>query len=326
MIEIIDFKKSYDEHMVLEKVNLNIKKGSIHGLIGSSGAGKSTLLRAINGIENFNGGNIFVMDKDISKLKENEISHFRKDIGMIFQNFALLERKNVFKNIALPLECWKIDKETIEKRVNELIDMVGISDKRDAMPKDLSGGQRQRVAIARALALEPKILLSDEATSGLDPITSKTILSLLKEINEKLGITIILVTHEMEVIKSLCDYMSIIEDQTVTLTGKVEDIFRERGKSLENLIGKKEFENYGDRILMRIFLTQENFENDVFYNLVDKYKIKYFLEDAVIDKSKNGKFGEFYISVDKGDLEKTIKALSEEKGLYFNVYEKGVEI
>ncbi|MDX9961886.1 MAG: ATP-binding cassette domain-containing protein, partial [Aliarcobacter sp.] len=201
MININNLNKHYGSIKVLNNISINIKKGEIFAIVGHSGAGKSTLMRCINGLEDYTDGSLMVNDKEIKTLKKDELREFRKNIGMIFQHFSLIQRKTVFENIALPMQLWGYKKEEISKKVKELLVLVGLEEKIDSYPKELSGGQKQRVAIARALTLDPQILLSDDATSALDPNTTTSILNLLKQINEKLDITIILVTHEMEVVK-----------------------------------------------------------------------------------------------------------------------------
>ncbi len=239
MITINKVNKYYGDTQVLENVSINIESGEIFGIIGHSGAGKSTLLRCINGLEEYQEGSIKVDGNEVNLLNEKEIRNLRKDLGMIFQHFSLLERKTVFDNIALPLECFGYTKQEINKRVTELLDLVGISEKKDEKPRNLSGGQKQRVAIARALALNPKVLLCDEATSALDPNTTKSILSLLEDINRTLGITIIMVTHQMEVIKQICSRLAIMEGGKVLEIGDTEDIFLHNNKSLRKLIGEE---------------------------------------------------------------------------------------
>ena len=185
---------------IMGKINSkNIRNIAI---IGHSGAGKSTLLRCINALENYNEGSLVVMSKEVKDLNEKEKREFRKDLGMIFQGFNLLNRKNVYENVALPLEVWGYNKEQINKRVNELLEIVGLSNKAKSKPRELSGGQKQRVAIARALALEPKILLCDEATSALDPKTTKDILSLLDDINKR-GTTVVVATHAKDIVDQM---------------------------------------------------------------------------------------------------------------------------
>ncbi|EHJ29261.1 ABC transporter, ATP-binding protein [Clostridioides difficile 050-P50-2011] len=239
MISIKNVNKYYGKVQVLKDVSIEIESGEIFGIIGHSGAGKSTLLRCINGLEEYQEGNVFVSDKEVKSLNEKQMRDLRKELGMIFQHFSLLERRTVFDNVALPLECFGYSKEEIKKRVLELLEVVGISEKKNDKPRNLSGGQKQRVAIARALALNPQVLLCDEATSALDPNTTKSILSLLEDINKKLGITIIVVTHQMEVIKQICGRVAIMENGEVLEVGDTEEIFLRNTKGLRKLIGEE---------------------------------------------------------------------------------------
>lgn len=239
MINIQNVNKYYGDTKVLKDVNMKIEEGEIFGIIGHSGAGKSTLLRCINGLENYNDGSVLVGDCEVKDLSERELRNLRKDLGMIFQHFSLLERKTVYENVALPLECFKYSKNEINERVTNLLNLVGLKDKKDSKPRNLSGGQKQRVAIARALALNPKVLLCDEATSALDPNTTKSILALLEDINKKLNITIIMVTHQMEVIKQICTKVAIMEDGKVLEIGDTEEIFLQNTKGLQKLIGEE---------------------------------------------------------------------------------------
>ncbi|ENY8961870.1 TPA: methionine ABC transporter ATP-binding protein [Clostridioides difficile] len=239
MISIKNVNKYYGKIQVLKDVSIEIESGEIFGIIGHSGAGKSTLLRCINGLEEYQEGNVLVSDKEVKSLNEKQMRDLRKELGMIFQHFSLLERKTVFDNVALPLECFGYSKAEIKKRVLELLEVVGISEKKNDKPRNLSGGQKQRVAIARALALNPQVLLCDEATSALDPNTTKSILSLLEDINKKLGITIIVVTHQMEVIKQICGRVAIMENGEVLEVGDTEEIFLRNTKGLRKLIGEE---------------------------------------------------------------------------------------
>ncbi|HBG0291023.1 methionine ABC transporter ATP-binding protein [Clostridioides difficile] len=239
MISIKNVNKYYGKIQVLKDVSIEIESGEIFGIIGHSGAGKSTLLRCINGLEEYQEGSVLVSDKEVKSLNENQMRDLRKELGMIFQHFSLLERKTVFDNVALPLECFGYSKAEIKKRVLELLEVVGISEKKNDKPRNLSGGQKQRVAIARALALNPQVLLCDEATSALDPNTTKSILSLLEDINKKLGITIIVVTHQMEVIKQICGRVAIMENGEVLEVGDTEEIFLRNTKGLRKLIGEE---------------------------------------------------------------------------------------
>lgn len=238
MIEIEELQKSYGELRVLEHINLRIDKGDIYGLVGKSGAGKSTLLRCINGLETYDQGNLRVDGTDISTLKSDSLRRFQKNIGMIFQSFALLERRNVYQNIALPMKVWGFSKKDIDQRVRELLELVGIPEKIYEKPAVLSGGQKQRVAIARALSLNPRILLCDEATSALDPQTTQSILSLLRKINKKLGLTIVVVTHQMPVVRQICNKMSILEEGRIVQTGTVEEMFLRQPAAFRRFLGE----------------------------------------------------------------------------------------
>ena len=209
----------------LDNVNLEIPKGQICGVIGASGAGKSTLIRCVNLLERPSSGSVIIDGKDLTQLSDKELVHERRNIGMIFQHFNLLNSRTVFENVALPLELEQTEKNAINQKVNELLELVGLTDKKDVYPANLSGGQKQRVAIARALASDPKVLLCDEATSALDPATTQSILKLLKEINRTLGITILLITHEMDVVKRICDLVAVIDKGQLVEQGSVSDIF-----------------------------------------------------------------------------------------------------
>lgn len=209
----------------LKNVNLKIEKGDIYGIIGFSGAGKSTLLRMINALEKPTEGRVLIEGEDVNTLSLQALREKRKRIGMIFQQFNLLETKTVYENVALPLKLNHVPKEQIKKRVDEILEFVELADKRNVYPGKLSGGQKQRVGIARALATEPSIILSDEATSALDPKTTASILKLLKKINQELNITIILITHEMNVIQSICNHVAVMENGEIVENGDVLDVF-----------------------------------------------------------------------------------------------------
>ena len=228
-ISITDLHKSYVSQgqyvEVLKGINLEITKGDIFGIVGFSGAGKSTLVRCLNRLEEPDGGEIKIDGRDITLLSKKALNMQRQKIGMIFQNFNLFESKTVYQNVAYPLKLAGYHKKQIKTRVEEILELVGLSDKTNAYPGQLSGGQKQRVGIARALANNPDVLLSDEATSALDPQTTVSVLELLKKINDKLGITIILITHELEVIKYICQNMAILEEGELIEQGKVRDIF-----------------------------------------------------------------------------------------------------
>lgn len=209
----------------LNNVSLHVLKGQICGVIGASGAGKSTLIRCVNLLERPTHGAVIIDDVDLTQLSDAELVKTRRQIGMIFQHFNLLTSRTVFENVALPLELENKSKAEIQEKTTALLALVGLSDKHNVYPANLSGGQKQRVAIARALASDPKVLLCDEATSALDPATTQSILKLLKEINRTLGITILLITHEMEVVKRICDQVAVIDKGRLIEQGTVSEIF-----------------------------------------------------------------------------------------------------
>lgn len=229
MIKLTNVSKSFQTKKgtihAIDDVSLEVRPGEIFGVIGYSGAGKSTLIRCVNLLESPTSGSVVIMDRDVTDLPAEELLQVRRKIGMIFQGFNLLKTATVYDNIAIPLRLTDVDKEEIDKRVSKYLQIVGLEDKHDAYPGQLSGGQKQRVAIARALALEPEILLSDEATSALDPETTESILALLLKINEELGITIMLITHEMNVIQKICDRVAVMEKGKVIEQGKTVDIY-----------------------------------------------------------------------------------------------------
>ncbi|MGP1488811.1 methionine ABC transporter ATP-binding protein [Peptoanaerobacter stomatis] len=226
MIKIEHLNKTYNNSVkALDDINLDIEKGDIFGIVGLSGAGKSSLVRCINRLEEPDSGKVIIGNSDILKLGKNELIEQRKKIGMIFQNFNLFSSMTVFENIAYPLRLAKQDKNYIKKRVKELLEIVDLQDKAESYPSQLSGGQKQRVGIARAIANNPDVLLCDEATSALDPKTTGQILSLLKDINKQTSLTLVIITHEMEVIKQICNKVAIIEKGKIIDSGKVIDLF-----------------------------------------------------------------------------------------------------
>ena len=210
---------------VLKGINLKIEKGDMFGIVGFSGAGKSTLIRCINRLEEPDKGKIIIDGIEITSLNKRELDIQRRKIGMIFQTFNLFESKTVFQNIAYPLRISGQNRKKIKERTEEILELVGLTDKINAYPGQLSGGQKQRVGIARALANNPDVLLSDEATSALDPQTTLSILDLLKDINKKLGITVLLITHELEAIKYACNNMAVLENGVITDKGSVSEVF-----------------------------------------------------------------------------------------------------
>lgn len=229
MIEIKNltktFKTSGGDVEALKDISLTINDGEIYGIIGMSGAGKSTLVRSINMLERPTNGQIIIDGRDMGSMSEAELREERRNITMIFQGFNLLMQRNCLKNVCFPLELAGVKKADAEKRAKELLELVGLGEKLKAYPAQLSGGQQQRVAIARALATKPKILLCDEATSALDPQTTQSILSLIRDIHDRLGITVIVITHQMSVVEQICTRVAILDNGVVAEEGKVSDVF-----------------------------------------------------------------------------------------------------
>jgi D-methionine transport system ATP-binding protein len=295
-----EFKSQNDTVTALSGINLNINKGDIFGIIGMSGAGKSTLVRCINFLERPTKGTIIIGDKDLSLLNDRELRHVRQNIGMIFQQFNLLMQRNVEDNICFPLEIAGLSKKEGRKRAAELLEIVGLSDKKKAYPSQLSGGQKQRVAIARALATNPKILLCDEATSALDPTTTRSILALLKDINKKFGITIIIITHEMSVVEEICSNVAIIDNGVLVEAGKVEDVFRnpktESAKKLfynnRNIVRKMK----GKRII-RIVFDGSSSNEPVIANLVLEFKAHVNILFADLKEINENSFGQMVLQL-----------------------------
>ncbi|NFL96002.1 methionine ABC transporter ATP-binding protein [Clostridium botulinum] len=313
MIEISNLQKFYGDTKVLRDINVEIDKGDIYGLLGVSGAGKSTLLRCINGLESYEAGSLKVNDVEVKNLNEKELRAFRKNIGMIFQQFSLLERKTVYENVALPMECWGYKKQDIDKKVKELLELVELGDKIKSKPKELSGGQKQRVAIARALTLDPQILLCDEATSALDPSITNSILELLKKINRELGITIVVVTHQMNVVKQVCNKMAILSKGNLEAKGKVEDIFLDKPKVLEELLGELEDNVIPKQGVNIEIIERENIQkSSLLSSLAIDTKVKYSLVWGGTDRYRDKILGAFVINIKEDDKLKITNYLNEE--------------
>ena len=219
------FSGKYGKVHALQDVSIHVEKGDIYGIIGFSGAGKSTLIRLVNGLETLDSGTVTVHGEELGSLKKPQLRKLRRKIGMVFQQFNLLESKTVYHNIALPLILEKVPKAEIDKKVKEVLQFVELEDKKDVYVSQLSGGQKQRVGIARALTTTPDILLCDEATSALDPQTTEAILKLLKKINREMGVTILLITHQMQVVQMICNKVAVMENGQVVESGSVLDVF-----------------------------------------------------------------------------------------------------
>lgn len=244
MLQLKNVSKSFIQQgeplHALNDVNLTVDDGQIFGVIGLSGAGKSTLLRSIAGLEKIDSGEIFIDGVNINSLKGNELRLFRSKIGVVFQGFNLLMQKNVFDNIAFPLRLSNTPKNLVNKKVNELIELVGLKGKEKSYPAELSGGQKQRVAIARSIAADPKVLLLDEVTSALDPLTTKQILNLLKDINERSGVTMVFITHEMGVVSTICDEVAVLNYGVIEEQGKIQDVLSNPKSDIAKLLLGKE--------------------------------------------------------------------------------------
>lgn len=267
IVQIRDLSKYFGpnkEIQVLEQVSLDIYQGEIFGIIGASGAGKSTLVRCINFLEIPTGGSVTFDGHDLSQLPKKELYRMRQSMGMIFQQFNLLMQRSALQNVCFPLEIAGVPKRKAEARARELLELVEITEKADAYPSQLSGGQRQRVAIARALATQPKILLCDEATSALDPATTRGVLALLRDINKRLGITIIVITHEMRVVEEICRRVAILDDSRIVEVGSVEEIFsRPKSAAAQRLVfpeGRRLELRVGTRCCRIVFEGNSSFD------------------------------------------------------------------
>ncbi|WP_431090272.1 methionine ABC transporter ATP-binding protein [Paenibacillus sp. 8b26] len=293
----------------LENVTLSVGKGEIFGVIGFSGAGKSTLLRLVNLLERPSEGRIVVNDQDITRIRPKELRDLRRRIGMVFQTFNLFNSRTVYGNLAYPLKLAKLPKVQIDARVKELLQFVGLEDKADSYPEQLSGGQKQRVGIARALANSPDILICDEATSALDPETTEDILKLLKKVNEEYQITILLITHEMNVIRSICDRVAVMENGRVIEQGNVFDVFANpQTKTTKNFIRsvlndqlspkllRKIREHHAGRLYRLIFRDGATSE-PVLSRATRKYNLDYNIVYGSINELQGALFGSLIVEL-----------------------------
>lgn len=337
MISIKDVKKIYSSRQgkvtAVENVNLEITEGEIFGVIGYSGAGKSTLIRMLNGLEIPTEGSVIVANNEVSKIKGGSLRKARQEISMIFQHFNLLWSRTVRENIAFPLEIAGVPKGQRMKRVDELIRLVGLEGREDAYPSQLSGGQKQRVGIARALANNPKVLLCDEATSALDPQTTDSILELLVDINKRLGLTIVLITHEMHVIRKICHRVAVMEGGKVVELGPVLDVFKhpkeeitkrfvqqvtepeETKETIEHLL-----ELYPHGTVIQLGFVGEAAEQPLITNLIRHYHVTVNILQGKISQTQNGSYGTLFIHLD-GEKEELSKAIA-----YIESQQVGVEV
>jgi len=320
MIEVKKLVKVYETKSGtvtgVDHVSLRVNKGEIFGIVGYSGAGKSSLLRCLNLLEKPTSGEVIIDDVELTSLNKRDLRKARLKIGMIFQHFHLVSAKTVSENIAFALKAAGIPKGKISERVVDLLDMVGLSDKKDVYPAQLSGGQKQRVGIARALANNPSVLLCDEATSALDPSTTRSILALLKKINIELGITIVLITHEMEVVKTICDRMAVMQDGKIIEEGNVYDVFANPKQPLT-----KDFVNsilqfdLPERLLedrkgkiIKIYFQGAIAEQSVISDVFQKFKVKGNILHGKIEYIQEIPLGIFIMEVsgDKNELDRAI--------------------
>lgn len=325
MIKVSNLSKIYGTGSkkveALKDINLEVEKGDIFGIIGFSGAGKSSLVRCLNLLEKPTAGTIFIGDQEMTAISTKELRKARTKIGMIFQHFNLLFSRTVFDNIAFPLEIAGTPKKQIKERVAELLALVGLSDKSDFYPAQLSGGQKQRVGIARALANNPQVLLCDEATSALDPQTTKSILQLLADINQKLNLTIVLITHEMQVIKEICDKVAVLENGRIIEQGTMIDIFTNpQTKTAKNFVSSIFAQELPEQInltgkknkIIKIIFVGDSAGQPVISDLVKKFNIEANIISGNIEYLKNKPFGTLLLEMagEDASCNEAIKYLS----------------
>ena len=332
-IEVKHLTKTFEQKGIvveaLKDINLNIEAGDIYGIIGMSGAGKSTLVRCLNYLEKPTDGQVIIAGQDLGALSEKELRKQRSDIAMIFQHFNLLMQKNVLDNVCFPLLIQKINKKEAKERARELLQIVGLSEKEKAYPAQLSGGQKQRVAIARALASNPKILLCDEATSALDPQTTASILDLLKQINKDLGITIVIITHQMAVIREICNRVAIIEHGVLVENGLVEDIFNHPKSQAARELILRDLPELGENVnipelperiqtdrKLRIVFSENSAFEPVIANMILKFNTPVNILRADTKNVGGYAKGEMILGLpDDRHLQVDIEAYLKEKGL-----------
>ena len=303
------------EFDAVKNVSLEIQKGEIFGIIGLSGAGKSTLIRCMNRLETPTSGDILIDGESILKMKGKQLRDLRKRVVMIFQQFNLLMQKTVAKNVRYPLELAGVPKAKANERVKELLEIVGLSDKADSYPSQLSGGQKQRVAIARALASDPEVLLCDEATSALDPMTTQSILALLKDINERLGITIVVITHEMAVIRQICNKVTIIDGGNIVEEGTVDEVFTHTrsaaGRRLFGVVSTEEAD--APRSAVRIIFNGDQTDEPALSNFIIKTGMPVNILSADVHQLKGKRYGQMLLSMPDSyaDRDKLVNGLRE---------------
>ncbi len=314
MITLKNVVKNFGDLEVLNDVSIEIRDHEIYGIIGQSGAGKSTLLRCVNGLEDYQAGELYVDGVLVNRKNKQQLRQLQKSMGMIFQNFNLLERLDVYDNVALPMKFWgiKTNTEQSKEKIMNLIRLVGLEDKIHSFPKELSGGQKQRVAIARALVLDPKILLCDEATSALDPAITREILTLLQKINEEMGITILIVTHQMEVVKQICQRVSFIKDGKVIVEGKPEDLFIHPSRDVKEFLQEESSLLPSKGLNIQLFFTDKS-SDPVITMMARALNINFSIVWGKLEDFRSNVYGSLVINIDESDREKVLNYLDKEK-------------
>ena len=321
MIQIQNVKKSFNNTEVLKDISLEIEKGDIFGIIGQSGAGKSTLLRCINGLENYDQGSILVDGTKVDIKDKKNLRNLQKRMGMIFQGFNLLERLDVYANVALPMKFWGIPTNTPEakEKIMNLIKLVGLEEKVHSKPRELSGGQKQRVAIARALVLDPEFLLCDEATSALDPEITKGILALLQKINKEMGITIIVVTHQMEVVKQICQKVAFLSQGKVLAVGKPEQLFVwPKEREIRDFLREESDKLPTTGVNLKLFFFGEGNQRPIVTMMSQELHTDFNICWAKLEDFREDVYGSLVLNMDEKDLDKAC-AFLDSKGVTWEV-------
>ena len=313
MIVLKNVCKDFGDLEVLTGVSMEIQDHEIYGIIGQSGAGKSTLLRCVNGLESYQSGEITVDGVLVSQKDKKQLRQLQKSMGMIFQNFNLLERLDVYDNVALPMKFWGINTKTAEadEKIKSLIRLVGLEDKMHSRPAELSGGQKQRVAIARALVLDPKVLLCDEATSALDPAITREILTLLQHINETMGITILVVTHQMEVVKQICQRVSFLKGGKVLAEGKPEDLIIRPIAEVKEFLQEESGLLPGKGVNIQMFFTDKS-SDPVVTMMARELDIDFSIVWGKLEDFRSNVFGSLVINVAEKDKDRVTAYLDKE--------------
>ena len=321
MIQIQNVKKSFNNTQVLKDISLEVEKGEIFGIIGQSGAGKSTLLRCINGLENYDQGSILVDGTKVDIKDKKNLRNLQKRMGMIFQGFNLLERLDVYANVALPMKFWGIPTNTPEakEKIMNLIKLVGLEEKVHSKPRELSGGQKQRVAIARALVLDPDFLLCDEATSALDPEITKGILALLQKINREMGITIIVVTHQMEVVKQICQKVAFLSQGKVLAVGKPEQLFVwPKEREIRDFLREESDKLPSTGVNLKLFFFGEGNQRPIVTMMSQELHTDFNICWAKLEDFREDVYGSLVLNMDEKDLERAC-AFLDSKGVTWEV-------